>query len=88
MAQTPEQVKKEMLDIIKRPFRGNGLTMPQEEAATLASYGLKYKQIAKKIGISEEAVKQRLASANKVLGTKTRDLAPKLIQKLVKYCEN
>jgi DNA-binding CsgD family transcriptional regulator len=58
---------------------GAGLTAAETEAMTLLAQGMRMKQIADALGISESAVKARLSNAKRKLGAKTQFQAASMV---------
>ena len=64
-----------MANLHKGPEDERGLTAAEIEALKMQSEGLRLKQIAGRLGISESAVKARLNNVKRKLGAKTQSQA-------------
>lgn len=69
-------------EIVERPFRGNGLSTKVEEAMNLSGLGFTTVEIARIEGVTLDAIKQRLATGNKALETKKKELTQKVFQQI------
>ncbi len=70
-----EELKRIMQLLHQGPEDERSLTAAEIEALKLQSGGLRLKQIAARLGISESAVKARLNNAKRKLGAKTQSQA-------------